>query len=69
MVIEKSLTIPKMVLNKVKEYPQIVAQSYRGADGNFKPITYLEMFEISMDFAAALLNLGARRAANWYYFR
>lgn len=61
MVIEKSLTIPKMVLNKVKEYPQIVAQSYRGADGNFKPITYLEMFEISMDFAAALLNLGVKR--------
>ncbi len=61
MIFEESYTIPKMVKKTVETYPEVVAQYKRIKNGQFEPVLYRDMFEIALDFAAALLNLGFKR--------
>ena len=43
------------------EYPEVDAQIFRTKDGTFESVTYREMFQIALDFAAGLLNHGVKR--------
>lgn len=61
MEFEASYTIPKMIRDTVNKYPQVIAQYRRLKNGDFEPITYTQMFENAMDFAAALLKMGIKR--------
>ena len=54
-------TLPKMIRKTVMEYPEVDAQIFRTKDGTFESVTYREMFQIALDFAAGLLNHGVKR--------
>ena len=54
-------TLPKMLRKVAADYPEIPAQYSRKDDGNFKSVTFRELFDISLDFAAGLLDIGVKR--------
>ena len=61
MVFEANYTVPKMIQKSAEEFSEIVAQYRRTRSGDFEPITYREMFQLGLDFAAALKQLGLER--------
>ena len=54
-------TLPKMLRKVAADYPEITAQYSRGTDGNFESVTFRELFDISLDFAAGLIDIGVKR--------
>lgn len=54
-------TLPKMLRKVAADYPEIPAQYSRVPDGNFESITYRELFDTALDFAAGLLCTGVTR--------
>ena len=61
---EKKLpkTLPRMLREVSKNYPDVAAQFSRSEkDSDFTPVSYRELFEISQDFAGGLLSLGTVR--------
>lgn len=61
MVFESDFTVPKLLKKTATEYPEVTAQLKRLKGGEFEPITYRDMFQNSLDFAAALLKMGIKR--------
>lgn len=61
MEFEQTYTLPKMIRDNVKKYPQVVAQYKRLKNGDFEPYTYTQLFDFALDFAGALLKLGIKR--------
>ncbi|MCQ2575226.1 MAG: long-chain fatty acid--CoA ligase [Treponema sp.] len=61
MTYNESMTVPKMILETVNMYPEIVAQFIRNKKGEFDSLTYREMFQLGLDFGAALLLKGVKR--------
>ncbi len=61
MEFNTDFTIPKMVQKTVATYPEILAQYKRIKNGEFEPITYRDMFQLALDFGAALLEIGIKR--------
>lgn len=61
MVFDSDFTVPKMVRKSVEQWSEIPAQYKRHSNGEFEPVTYRDMFQIGLDFGAALLNLGIKR--------
>ena len=61
MLFDENTTVPKMIKNVSEQYPEIVAQYKRIKGGNFQPILYREMWQLGLDFGAALLKMGAKR--------
>ncbi|NLC92151.1 MAG: long-chain fatty acid--CoA ligase [Treponema sp.] len=61
MEFNTDFTIPKLVKKTVSTYPEIIAQYKRIKNGEFEPITYREMFQLSLDFGSALLDVGIKR--------
>ena len=50
------------MLKKVAaEFPEIAAQYSKNAEGVFEPVSYRELYESALDFAAALKQLGVVR--------
>lgn len=61
---EKKLpkTLPRMLREVSKNYPDVAAQFSRSEkDSDFIPVSFRELFEISQDFAGGLLSLGTVR--------
>lgn len=54
-------TLPKMLRKSAQDYAEIPAQYSKNKDGEFEPITYRQMFQLSLDFAASLLEIGVQR--------
>ena len=54
-------TVPKMIKKSSETYGDIVAQYKRQKNGEFEPVTYREMYQLGLDFGAALLQLGIQR--------
>ena len=54
-------TVPKMIKKSSETYGDIVAQYKRLKNGEFEPVTYRDMYQIALDFCAALLQLGIQR--------
>lgn len=54
-------TIPKIIKEVAKNYPEIVAQRYKDKDGNFLPVTYTELIQKAYDCGAGFLSLGLGR--------
>ncbi len=61
MEFEKTYTLPKMIKDSAEKYAEINAQYKRQKNGEFVPVTYREMFQLGLDFGAALLQLGLKR--------
>ena len=61
MKFEQNYTVPKMIKDQAEKYGEIIAQYKRLKNGDFEPIKYRDLFQIGMDFAAALLMLGVQR--------
>ncbi|AAS12257.1 long-chain fatty acid--CoA ligase [Treponema denticola] len=56
--LDKSLPL---LLKRISEkYPSIRAQMFKGEDKEFKSLSYKELYETALDFAAGLLSIGAR---------
>ncbi len=54
-------TLPKMLRKTAADFPEIAAQYSKNEEGVFEPVTYRELYEIALDFAAALRQLGVVR--------
>ena len=61
MEFEKTYTIPKMIKDSAEKFAEVNAQYKRQKNGEFIPVTYREMFQLGLDFGAALLLLGLKR--------
>ncbi len=61
MEFEKTYTVPKMIRDSAEKFAEINAQYKRQKNGEFVPVTYREMFQLGLDFGAALLQLGLKR--------
>lgn len=61
MTFDNTYTIPKMVKDAAKKYSDLPAQNIRHKDGNFSPVNYHTLFELGLDFGAALISLGVKR--------
>ena len=61
MKFDQTYTVPKMIKDQADKYGEIIAQYKRLKNGDFEPIKYRDLFQIGMDFAAALLMLGVQR--------
>lgn len=57
-------TIPQLLREKTKEYPEVAAQMSRVDGGAFVPRKYSELYEEVTLFAAGLRTLGVSRGAN-----
>ncbi|MCR5289382.1 MAG: long-chain fatty acid--CoA ligase [Treponema sp.] len=54
-------TLPKLLRHSAELYPDVAAQYYRNASNEFDPVTYLQLFQLGLDFGAGLLSLGVQR--------
>ena len=61
MKFDQTYTVPKMIRDQAEKYGDIIAQYKRLKTGDFEPIKYRDLFQLGMDFAAALLMLGVQR--------
>lgn len=61
MKFEPTFTVPKMIKGIVDEFPEIVAQEKKNKKGQIEQVTYKQMYQLGLDFGAALLDLGIKR--------
>ena len=61
MIFDENYTVPKMVKNSAEQYSEVVAQMKRVKNGEFEPVLYREMYQLGLDFGAALLSIGIQR--------
>ncbi|MBQ1175925.1 MAG: AMP-binding protein, partial [Treponema sp.] len=54
-------TVPKMLRKVATDYPEIAAQRSKNKAGVFEPVLYRELYDLALDFGAALLELGVKR--------
>lgn len=54
-------TVPKLLRKSATEWPEVAAQYARLKDGEFEPVTYRELYQAALDFAAGLLDIGVKR--------
>lgn len=52
-------TIPQMLYEKAQNSPNAVLQYSKDSKGIFQPVTYADFAEMSLNFAAGLISLGA----------
>ena len=53
-------TIPQMLMEKAATNPDAVLQYSKNENGDFIPVTYGEFIELTLNFSAGLLSLGAK---------
>ena len=53
-------TIPQMLMEKAATNPDAVLQYSKNENGDFVPVTYGEFIELTLNFSAGLLSLGAK---------
>ncbi len=61
MEFEKTYTVPKMIRDSAEKFAEINAQYKRQKNGEFVPVTYRELFQLGLDFGAALMQIGLKR--------
>lgn len=54
-------TVPKMLRKVAAEYSEVAAQMDKNKNGEFEPVTYRELYDLSLNFGAALLSLNVKR--------
>ena len=61
MEFKEDYTVPKMIKDSAERFAEINAQYKRQKNGEFLPVSYREMFQLGLDFGAALMQLGLKR--------
>ena len=61
MIFDENYTVPKMIKNSAELYAEVEAQQKRVKNGQFEPVLYREMYQLGLDFGAALLSIGVKR--------
>ena len=61
MIFDENYTIPKMIQNSAEQFSEVNAQMKRVKNGQFEPVLYRELYQLGLDFGAALLSLGVQR--------
>ena len=61
MEFKEDYTVPKMIQDSAEKFAEINAQYKRQKNGEFVPVSYREMFQLGLDFGAALMQLGLKR--------
>lgn len=54
-------TVPQMLKEITLQYPNVAAQYAKDEEGNFQPVTYKQLLDISYHFGGGLLSLGTLR--------
>lgn len=54
-------TLPKMLKKTASDFPELAGQYSKDSTGEFQPVTYRDMYQLALDFGAALLELGVKR--------
>ena len=54
-------TVPQMLKEITLQYPNVAAQYTKDEEGNFQPVTYKQLLDISYHFGGGLLSLGTVR--------
>ena len=54
-------TVPQMVKEISLQYPDVAAQYEKDSEGNFQPVTYKQLLDLSYRFGGGLLSLGTTR--------
>ena len=55
------ITLPQLLQQITKKYPDIAAQYSKDEQGEFIPLPYSRVFDLVLNFAGGLLSLGLRR--------
>lgn len=55
------ITLPQLLQQIVKKYPDVAAQYSKNEQGDFIPLSYSRVFDLVLSFAAGLLSLGIQR--------
>ena len=61
MIFDENYTVPKMIKNSAEQFSEINGQMKRIKNGQFEPVLYRELYQLGLDFGAALLSLGVQR--------
>lgn len=61
MKFDENATVPKMIKKIVDTYPNIIAQQKKNKEGKIESLSYFDMYQLGLDFGAALINLGLKR--------
>ena len=61
MNFDESYTIPKLFRDGAEKFSEIPAQMKRVNRNEFEPILYRDLYQLGLDFGAALLSLGIKR--------
>ena len=61
MIFDENYTVPKMIKNSAEQFSEVNAQMKRIKNGQFEPVLYREVYQLGLDFGAALLSLGIQR--------
>ena len=61
MNFDESYTIPKLFRDGAEKFAEIPAQMKRVNRNEFEPILYRELYQLGLDFGAALLSIGIKR--------
>ncbi|MCR5494946.1 MAG: long-chain fatty acid--CoA ligase [Treponema sp.] len=54
-------TVPKMLRKVAAEHSEVAAQMGKNKQGEFEPVTYRELYDIALNFGAALISLNVKR--------
>lgn len=54
-------TVPKMLRKVASEHSEVTAQLGKNKKGEFEPVTYRELYDLSLNFGAALLSINVKR--------
>lgn len=54
-------TLPKILREMAKKYPEVPAQYSKNKEGKFVPVLYSDYYSIVLNFGAGLLSLGIKR--------
>ena len=61
MNFDESYTVPKLFRDGAEKFSELPAQYARMGKGQFKPISYRDLYQLGLDFGAALLSIGIKR--------
>ncbi len=54
-------TLPKLVKESTRKWPEVTAQISHTKTGGYKEVSYHDLLELALDFSGALLEMGAKR--------
>lgn len=61
MEFQDNYTVPKMIKDSADKFSELYSQFKRQKNGDFIPVKYRDMYQLGLDFGAAIMQLGVKR--------